>query len=288
VKIRPDCIQHPVRLVPRGFVPDGGKPYKVQDGDSWITLGEDFGLASSASFDPWLLIRFNYPYLPPDLQRASREVNWYLQHYVGCTQVTPDRRNYAFSSSATPGIIYQPEAAKYAVALPVLTTLKDRRHSIMANTPGIFIVDDSALAPPYKEALYALKDFEETTKNDALIQTAAIHEGLDPEFVRAIVWMESTHGYYDRLMPGNKTIRPMNVHNTLWADLGISGDALKDKAMNIAAGARILSAIWERTQDPTPEKVATLYNQLGATKVNTYGRTVVHYMKFKPWLIQKK
>lgn len=281
--VRPDCIQHPAKLVPRNFVPEGGRSYKVQDGDSWVTLSRAFSSASSASFDPWFIIRFNYPYLPSDTQRATREVNWYLKEYVGCKLVTPDRTNYVFSSSASPGIIYQPEPSRYVAPPPVLTSIKDRRNSIMANTPGIFIVDDSAVAPPYKEAIYAIQRFEEVTKNDQLIQGAAIHEGLDPDFVRAIVWMETTHGYYDRLDPYNKTIRPMNVHNKLWRDLGISNDPLKDPTMNIAAGARILAAIWERTQNPTPEKVATLYNQLGATSVNTYGRTVAHYMKFKPW-----
>jgi hypothetical protein len=31
--------------------------------------------------------------------------------------------------------------------------------------------------------------------------------------------MESTHGWYDRFDPHNKTIRPMNVHDALWRQL---------------------------------------------------------------------
>jgi hypothetical protein len=35
------------------------------------------------------------------------EINWYLNHYVGCPE-TPDKRNRMFSSSAKPGYIYYP------------------------------------------------------------------------------------------------------------------------------------------------------------------------------------
>ena len=282
--IRADCIRRPLKPVLRSFVPDGGKRYKVQDGDSWTTLVQQLAVISKASLDPWSLIRFNYPGLPSDVHQASLEVNWYLQEYVGCKQLTLDRENYIFSSSATPGIIYLPEPSLYVVDAPILASIKDRRESIMANTPATFIVDDSPSATPYKEAFYSVKGFEEVNKNARLIEQFAYHEDLDPDFVKAIVWMETTHGYYDRVDPWNKTLRPMNVHDTLWSGLGVSRVALKNRAMNIAAGARILAAIWERTKDPNPEKVATLYNQLSATKVNDYGRTVAHYMEQRPWL----
>ena len=53
--------------------------YKVVNNDSWVSL------AATAGMPPWDLIRYNYPGLPADLQQAAREVNWYLQEYVGCT-----------------------------------------------------------------------------------------------------------------------------------------------------------------------------------------------------------
>ena len=66
-------------------------------------------------------------HLPPDPQLAAKEVNWYLQHYVGCTMLTPDGRNYRFSP---PGEIWLPNAA--ALLTPdqvaqklVLTILRD-------------------------------------------------------------------------------------------------------------------------------------------------------------------
>ena len=75
----------------------------------------------------------------------------------------------------------------------------------------------------------------------------------------------------------------MNVHAQLWKQLGITRADLDNPELNIEAGTYILSQIWQRTVDPTPEKVATLYNQLGATAVNQYGKTIVAYMKQRPW-----
>jgi soluble lytic murein transglycosylase-like protein len=166
---------------------------------------------------------------------------------------------------------------------PLLTSIKDRRDSILKNTPGTFHVNPDDTVRAYPSPRYARPEFEETTLNWLTIQQMARRYNLDPDFVSAIVWIESTHGWYDRYDPRNKTIRPMNVHARLWEQLGVTRRDLEDPQINIAAGVHILAAIWERTDEPTYEKVATLYNQLGASRVNGYGKTVVHYMVQKPW-----
>lgn len=80
------------RLTPRGYVPPNAKHETVSAADTWVTVAARVGMT------PWQLIRFNYPGLPAtDLQLAAREVNWYLQNYLGCTRST-DGRNYAFSA----------------------------------------------------------------------------------------------------------------------------------------------------------------------------------------------
>ena len=176
------------------------------------------------------------------------------------------------------------DMANDIAAGPVLANIKDRREAIMANTPGRFVVEPNADAKPYPNPWYGANSLEEVTANRAAIERLAFRYKLDTDFVKAIVWMESTHGWYDRFDPHNKTIRPMNVHDTLWSQLGIDRKTLEDPTRNIAAGVHILAAIWDRTDNPTVEKVATLYNQLGATQVNGYGKTVAYYMTHKPWL----
>ena len=78
------------------FIPPGGAPYQVRDGDSWKTLAAVWGV------DAQNLIYFNFHTNNPD------EVNWYLSHRTGCNKPTPDGFNWVFSSSANPGRIYRP------------------------------------------------------------------------------------------------------------------------------------------------------------------------------------
>lgn len=180
-----------------------------------------------------------------------------------------------------------PNPDKYGQRIPVLTAIKDRRESIMANTPAVFLVMENPDAKAIPRPWYFVSSLEEVSQNDRRITAMAMQYKLDPDFVRAVVYMESTHGWYDRFAPWNHTIRPMNVHDTLWRQLGVTRKDLENPRLNIAAGVHILSAIWCRTADPDAEKVATLYNQLGATKVNDYGKTVAFYMANKPWLHRK-
>jgi hypothetical protein len=100
--IRGDCIRTPATPTPRSFAPPNSVAKKVGDRDSWDSLAKQFNM------DAWQLIRFNYPNLPADTRIAALEVNWYLQQYVGCRNVTQDGRNYMFSNSANPGFIYVP------------------------------------------------------------------------------------------------------------------------------------------------------------------------------------
>lgn len=100
--ILPQCIERPPSPVARDYRPAGGNSYKVTDRDSWISLARDKGML------PWELIRYNYPGLPSNERQAAKQVNWYLQEYVGCKKLTTDRANYCFSEDASPGRIWLP------------------------------------------------------------------------------------------------------------------------------------------------------------------------------------
>lgn len=69
------------------FGPTGYFPYPVMTGDNWENIAIRDGRA-----DVWDLIRDNFQTNDP------KEVNWYLQNYVGCT-VSKDGKNYSFSST---------------------------------------------------------------------------------------------------------------------------------------------------------------------------------------------
>jgi hypothetical protein len=89
------CVSKPLNEVGRA-APAKSASYRVKDGDSWVSLAAEWGV------DVWSLINFNFRTYDP------KEVNWYLGEYVGCVLPTADRKNWCFSSAASPGIIYRP------------------------------------------------------------------------------------------------------------------------------------------------------------------------------------
>lgn len=72
------------------------REHKVQTGESWVSLASTNGRS-----DPWDIIEYNFN------TRDPREVNWYLEKYVGCT-TSSDDKNYSFATSDSPGKIYIP------------------------------------------------------------------------------------------------------------------------------------------------------------------------------------
>jgi hypothetical protein len=71
--------------------------HKVSTGDDWWKLAAKFGRS-----DPWDIIEYNFR------TRNPREVNFYLEFYVGCTKPSADGSNYRFDSTDDPGYIYIP------------------------------------------------------------------------------------------------------------------------------------------------------------------------------------
>lgn len=75
------------------------KKHKVRSGDNWWTLASTYGRS-----DPWDIIEYNFR------TRDPREVNWYLEYYIGCQSAAPDGNNYRFDSADSPGFLYIPPA----------------------------------------------------------------------------------------------------------------------------------------------------------------------------------
>jgi hypothetical protein len=91
-------MERPKPTLPPNHKPPGGVPYRVQNGDNWVSIAQRLGM------EPRSLIFFNFGTSEP------KHVNYYLKHNVGCTTVSPDGKNYSFWN-ASPGIIYLPSSA---------------------------------------------------------------------------------------------------------------------------------------------------------------------------------
>jgi hypothetical protein len=119
---------------------------------------------------------------------------------------------------------------------PILTSIAARRESIMANTEAVFDVEENSHAKTLPKPWYEMDSVDEVTVNARTSQALAFRYKLDPDFVKAVVWMESTRGWYDRFSPNNKTIRPMNVHFHLSSQLRTNKANLQNRKLNIATG----------------------------------------------------
>lgn len=97
--------QKPPVVLPPNFRPENSIPRRVRDGDDWWRIAAEYNL------DAWTLIEFNFK------TRKPAEVNYYLRTRVGCCKPTQDGKNWMFSSTAAPGIIYIPQTEKTAQQL---------------------------------------------------------------------------------------------------------------------------------------------------------------------------
>lgn len=165
---------------------------------------------------------------------------------------------------------------------------KARKKSIINDTPAWFGIKENEEADD-KEPWHEFSSFSEVGKHEKLMEQKARKYQVDPDLVKAIAYMETTHGQYDRLKASfdvNQSIRPMNVHSEYWKDLGYSREDLKIPEKNIEAGVRLLKAISERVPNSGVRGIATIYQNLAAEKVSDYGARVNKIYRQKPW--QKK
>lgn len=149
----------------------------------------------------------------------------------------------------------------------------------------IFTVADnpnaSEAAPWYESA-----HFSQVNTYSAIIDKVAAEKNVEARLIRAIMFMETTHGYYDGLISWtgtNKSILPMNINVDYWGNtFGTRSELLKPEN-NIRAGAEMLYRIQANMTGAPVEKIATLYNNINATVVNDYGMRVKKIYDNQPW-----
>jgi hypothetical protein len=89
--------REPDNPLPADFVPEGAvETHRVSDGEDWASVAAQYNVTVDD------LIYFNFHTNVPE------EVNWYLRRNVGCNVSNDGGLNWAFSSSADPGVIYIP------------------------------------------------------------------------------------------------------------------------------------------------------------------------------------
>jgi len=79
----------------------------VKDQETLESVAKKYGVPTE------LLIRHNFKTIDP------AEINWYLREHVGCRLPTADGKNWRFSNTANPGLIYLPLSATAVKPTPV-------------------------------------------------------------------------------------------------------------------------------------------------------------------------
>ena len=134
--------------------------------------------------------------------------------------------------------------------------------------------------------LHEVHIFEQVTQNDAFIRRSAQRHSVDPDLVRAIAYVETTHGYYDiilRPFDANTSSLPMNINTAYWGSMWGSRESLKNPATSIDAGTRMLRSIQMAMPGASIAKIATIYNDSNAVMVNSYGARVQAVYRAKIW-----
>ncbi|MBI3281292.1 MAG: hypothetical protein HYZ57_15765 [Acidobacteria bacterium] len=235
----------PVKFPP----PGAGKKHKVSTGDNWWNLATKYGRT-----DAWEIIEFNFR------TRDPRQVNWYLEFYVGCKAAAADGLNFRFDSADSPGIIYIPPSSwtpsedlalrrevAWALSGPVVarlnvthagyfirgTTLAAIANRVLDGEIGVIV--DPKLSSGDAEYDSGTDTFHlgfrraSTTTRKGLVVHEAVHAALDMKAASSITVAESeslayvVQSYYVR----EHTINPESVRLT-------SADPLKDKVYEIA------------------------------------------------------
>lgn len=181
--------------------------------------------------------------------------------------------------------------------IPTLSTAQDRKQSIINDTPAIFNIEGYERDLVNNIPWYQLHTQEEVTENNNVIdkiidKNAQTNNINHNRLIRAIIYLETTHGYYDAINPMNKSFRPMNVNYDYWKEwinkMGYTKEQVKNnKKINIKIGYALVAKILERIQNPTIEKVGTIYNVLGKEKISSYGKVLKYYYDNESWLKPK-
>ena len=199
-------------------------------------------------------------------------------------------RELAFSIDGMHELIGAP--VRVSDGRPIYNMEQDRKNAIVWGVDAVFDVAPNPKADdtsPVWEIPRLGNDI--ILEHDDLIKKKSEEHGVDPDLVRAIMWTEAARGHKIGLndlgdsLGFSDSIMPMNIQPDKWAELidGTRRD-FEEPEKNIEAAVILLRRLTDRIVDPTPEKVATLWNSLAKETVSDLGAYYARIYREKPWL----
>lgn len=173
---------------------------------------------------------------------------------------------------------------------PIINMEADRRRAILRDERALFEIADNSQETGERPAVGELhyQGRKAVLENDHIITKEARRLGIDPDLVRAIVYVENARGWYDAINPKPGSVRPSNINPDDWEGLGgISRKNATNPEVNIRAGVVLIKRISERIKDPNPRKIASIWHFLGREQTradeNGYAARVDHVFRSKFW-----
>lgn len=172
---------------------------------------------------------------------------------------------------------------------PTVRTEEARKVSILKNKKAIFpcaanpAADERA--PLYRSHRLGV---EAILKYGKIADSEAKKQGVDPIMVRAILYYENADGHKGGLdkkfdeWGWSRSQKPMSLRADIWGSLGVKRDS--PPLIQIRAAVTLIKRITERLENPTPDRIGTLWNYLPATKVTTRGARIGQIYEDEPWL----
>ena len=129
-------------------------------------------------------------------------------------------------------------------------------------------------------------------KYNPIIDREARRQGVDPDLVRAIMFIEHADGHFGG---GNvlaerfgvaDSLLPMNIDPKIWAGVGgVHEEEFEVPEMNIRAGVALIREIRDRIADPNPNaaQIGSIYVFAGRESIDSYGARVGRAFRERAW-----
>lgn len=170
-----------------------------------------------------------------------------------------------------------------------------RKEAILNNIPIRFEIEE-AIDPSYKmsfwDNLYNVDTYGRSAvqKHDDFISKHSEKHNIDPDMLRAVMYAENARGHkiivndLTDQFGKSKSIMPMNIQKDSWSKLiDKNPEDMYDPNINVEASTILLRRITNALDKPTPAKVGTLWNNLGARKTNKFGHYIGNLYQEKSW-----
>jgi ribosomal protein S20 len=205
------------------------------------------------------------------------------------------QRNYGdlitSSQNATEETGEETAGRKMDEVRPIINMEKDRTENIIEDKPALFEIakNPKADGSPVVWEIPSLGNWA-VRRYEPLISEISDKHGVDANLVRAIMWTECARGHkvgFDKLADKLRIsgrVLPMNVDKQKWSSLiGKSADDMYSSRNSIEAGVVLIKRIQQRIEDPTPEKIGSLWLYLGRENTSDFGAYVQRIYDERPW-----